>query len=123
MSPQFCGNQLFTKLSLLFLYYRIFWVNKTFVRWLYGLGVIQIAWFISAYLVKWMMCWPVQYIWDKTIPGGTCTNIGAFLAASETINSLVDFAMLGLAVWTVQSLKVSRASKWRLSILFSLGGL
>ena len=122
MSPQFCGNQLFTKLSLLFLYYRIFGVDKRFTRWLYVLGGVQIAWFISVYIVKWMLCNPVRYNWDKSGPG-SCIAIGPFLAASETINSAVDFAMLGLAVWIVQSLHMSRSTKWRLSVLFSLGGL
>ncbi|KAI1392108.1 uncharacterized protein F4822DRAFT_389641 [Hypoxylon trugodes] len=123
MSPQFCGNQLFSKLSLFALYYRIFSVNETFLRWIYSLVGLQIAWFISAYVVKWNLCSPAPFAWDKTIEGGTCIDIGAFLAASETINSLVDFAMIGLAVWIVQSLQVDTSTKWRLCILFSLGGL
>lgn len=122
MSPQFCPNQLFTKLSLLFLYYRLFWVNKPFVRWLYGIGLVQVAWFISIYVAKWMLCWPVQYTWDKSL-SGRCFDIGPFLAVSEAVNSIVDFVMIALAIKIVQSLHMSTYEKWRLSILFSIGGL
>ncbi len=122
MSPQYCGNQLFSKLSLVLLYYRLFSIDETFVRWLYGLSILQIGWFISSYITKWLLCTPIAFTWDKS-GTGTCIDTGAFLAASETINSLVDFAMIGLAIWIVQSLRVDTATKWRLSVLFSLGGL
>lgn len=114
---------MFTKLSLLFLYYRLFWVNRCFVRWLYGIGLVQIAWLIVKYTAKWLWCSPVRYTWDKTIPGGKCFDIKPFLAVTEATNSIVDFVMIGLAVWIVQTLQMSTYEKLRLSILFTVGGL
>lgn len=123
MSAQFCPNQLLTKMSLLLFYHRIFWINKKFVRWLWCIGVLVSLWTISVYLVKWMLCWPVSYTWDKALPGGKCIDIPVFLAASETINSLIDFVMIAMAIRIVITLKMSLSEKIRLSVLFSLGSL
>ncbi|CAJ2508443.1 Uu.00g134690.m01.CDS01 [Anthostomella pinea] len=121
-SAQYTGNQLFTKLSLLVFYHRLFSINRTFDRWLQFLGILQIAWFVPVYLVKYFFCLPVESIWNLSVPG-KCINIGAFLAATESINSLIDFAMIILAVWIVNSLQMSNHAKWKLGMLFALGGL
>ncbi|KAI1176533.1 hypothetical protein F4777DRAFT_262127 [Nemania sp. FL0916] len=121
-SAQYCGNQLFAKLSLLVLYRRIFSVNRTFNIWVYVLGALQIAWFISTYIVKYLLCVPVKSIWDLSVPG-KCINIGAFLAATESVNSLIDFALIGLACWIVHFLQIQNATKWKLGLLFAIGGL
>jgi hypothetical protein len=123
MSPQFCPNQLFAKLSLLFFYHRIFWVDERFSLWLWVVGIVQILWMISVYLAKWMLCWPVAYTWDKTLPGGKCINIPVFLAASETVNSVIDFVMLALAIQVLSNLQISMGEKLRVGVLFSLGTL
>jgi hypothetical protein len=122
MAAQFCMQQLFAKLSLLCLYYRLFSVGRAFVRCIYFLGTVQVLWSIATYLVHYFECNPPARLWNKKIPG-TCVNSPAFLAAGETPNSLVDFAMVVMAIWIVQSLKMSTAVKLKLSILFSLGGL
>jgi hypothetical protein len=58
-----------------------------------------VLWTISTYLVKWIRCVPEPYNWDKTIPGGKCINTALFLAAaSESVNSVIDFVMLVLAI-------------------------
>lgn len=104
-------------------YHRIFWVNKRFVRWLWVIGTLTVLWTISVYLVKWMLCWPVAYTWNKALAGGTCIQIPAFLAASETINSVIDFVMIAMAIRIVTTLQMSVSEKIRLSVLFSVGSL
>ncbi|POS70503.1 hypothetical protein DHEL01_v211099 [Diaporthe helianthi] len=123
MAPQFCPNQLLTKSTLLLFYYRIFSIHKGFVRWLWCIGILTILWTFSAYLVKWIMCWPVAYIWDKSLPGGKCIKMPVFFAVNESVNSAIDFVMIGLAIRIVMSLKMSLYEKIRLSILFSVGSL
>ncbi|KAH7322415.1 hypothetical protein B0I35DRAFT_498921 [Stachybotrys elegans] len=122
MSAQYPGNQLFSKLSLLALYHRLFSVNRTFNRWLQGLATLQILWFIGTSTTKYLLCYPVRRIWDLTADG-SCINIGAFLAATESVNSLIDFAMIGLAVWIISTLQMSKSTKRKLNILFSIGSL
>jgi hypothetical protein len=122
MGPQFCLQQLFAKLSLLFLYYRIFHVNQTFVYCVYFLGIVQVLWSIATYLVHFLECIPTQRLWNPEVPGH-CINSADLLAAGETPNSLVDFALIGLAIWMVQSLKVKTSVKIKLFAIFVVGGL
>ncbi|KAJ8064944.1 hypothetical protein OCU04_007248 [Sclerotinia nivalis] len=122
MAAQFCMQQLFAKLSLLFLYYRLFYVNRSFVRCIYFLGIVQLLWSIATYVAHYLECTPPQKLWNPALPGH-CLNAPAFLAAGETPNSLTDFAMVGLAIWMVQSLQMKTSVKVKLSVLFGLGGL
>jgi hypothetical protein len=122
MGPQFCMQQLFAKLSILWLYYRLFHVNEAFLYCVWGLGIIQTAWSIATYLVHWLECIPTAKLWEPTLDG-YCINSPAFLAAGETPNSLVDFAMIVLAIWMVQSLRIKTAVKIKLFVIFIMGGL
>lgn len=122
MSAQYAGNQLFAKLSLIFLYHRLFSVNTTFLYWLYVLGSVQTAWGIALYLAKIFRCTPFEKIWNPTV-AGRCVDSGPFLAATEAVNSLIDFIMIGLAIWIVRSLQLDKSSKWKLYFLFTIGGL
>lgn len=122
MGPQFCMQQLFAKLSILWLYYRLFSVNEAFLYCVWGLGIIQTAWSIATYLVHYLECIPTAKLWDPTLDGH-CINSPAFLAAGETPNSLVDFAMIGLAIWMVQSLRIKTSVKIKLFVIFIMGGL
>jgi len=122
MAAQFCMQQLFAKLSLLFLYYRLFNPNRPFIRCLYVVGTVQLLWSIATYLVHWFQCSPPAKLWDPTLKGH-CINSSAFLVAGETPNSLVDFILVGLAIWMVQSLRMKTSVKLNLTFLFALGGL
>jgi hypothetical protein len=122
MGPQFCMQQLFAKLSLLFLYYRIFYVNRPFVYCIYFLGIFQLLWSIATYLAHFLECIPPKKLWEPGLPGH-CINSPAFLAGGETPNSLVDFALIGLAIWMVQSLKIRTSHKIKLFAIFVIGGL
>ncbi|PHH61184.1 hypothetical protein CDD81_707 [Ophiocordyceps australis] len=122
MAAQFCLQQLFAKLSLLCLYYRLFYIRRAFVRCIYILGALQLIWSIATFMVHWFLCSPPQKLWDKKLPG-SCINAPAFLAAGEPPNSLMDFALIAMAIWIVQSLHMTTATKVKLSFLFALGGL
>ncbi|QKX54202.1 uncharacterized protein TRUGW13939_01287 [Talaromyces rugulosus] len=122
MGPQFCMQQLFAKLSILWLYYRLFHVNEAFLYCVWGLGITQTAWSVATYLVHWLECIPTAKLWDPTLDGH-CIKSPVFLAAGETPNSLVDFAMIALAIWMVQSLRIKTAVKIKLFVIFIMGGL
>ncbi|KAI0469086.1 hypothetical protein F4859DRAFT_488485 [Xylaria cf. heliscus] len=122
VNPQYCAQQLFAKLSLLALYYRLFSVDKAFVRITYAVGVVQIIWFVAEYFDRWFTCTPVRKVWEPEIEG-YCINQSASLAVSETFNSGIDFIMIGMAVYMVKKLNVAFSAKLKLSILFALGGL
>ncbi|KAI1318726.1 hypothetical protein F5Y16DRAFT_391670 [Xylariaceae sp. FL0255] len=122
MSAQYCGNQLFSKWSLLAFYHRLFFVERRFVICVWVVAILQLMWFIGTYVAHYLTCIPIAKVWDPTIPG-TCINNSTFLIAGETINSLIDFVMIGLAVWMVVRLQMDTSTKWKISFLFVLGGL
>ena len=47
----FAPNQLCAKLSILFLYNRLFGVSRTYSIWIKALGILQILWTIETVLV------------------------------------------------------------------------
>lgn len=122
MAAQFCLQQLFAKFSLLFLYYRIFSVSVAFNRAVYTLGAIQLCWSIATYVAHWLECTPPAKLWNPELPG-SCIDGPALLAGGETINSLVDFFLVGLAIWMVQALQMKLSVKIKLAVLFAIGGL
>jgi hypothetical protein len=122
MNIQTPMNQTFAKLSLLTLYHRVFNIEQSFRYSVYAVGAIQVAWCIAMVAVRLFQCKPIKRAWNP-IGKGTCLDPDLMLAAGDAINSSIDFVMIGLAVWMVARLQLSRANKWKLSILFALGGL
>ncbi|TGJ81699.1 hypothetical protein E0Z10_g7075 [Xylaria hypoxylon] len=123
-TPFFYVNQLFAKASLLVLYYRIFWSNPVFVKWIYGLAAIHVSWFITFFFLVLFLCNPVSKWWDVTgTQPGTCIDGNAFLVSEETINSSIDLAMVGLTVAMVFKLQTREHIKIKLAFIFSVGGL
>lgn len=122
MQLNFPFNPAFAKLSLLVLYFRVFFVNSTFKRWIWALSVVQVCWFISVLLVRINFCRPIQKLWLPATPG-VCLNPSYLLASGEAVNAFIAFFMIGLAMWMVRTLSMSTSSKRRLRVLFVLGGL
>lgn len=122
MAAQFCMQQLFAKLSLLFLYHRLFWINRSFVICIYILGTAQVCWSVATYLIHYFECTPAEKLWKPKLPGH-CIDSPAFLVGGETPNSVMDFALVGMAMWMVQSLGMKASVKMKLAVLFAIGGL
>jgi large-conductance mechanosensitive channel len=116
MAAQFCLQQLFAKLSILALLYRFFFVDVVFVRAIYVTGTIV------TYVLHWVECTPPARLWNPKLKGH-CLNAPAFLAAGESINSVVDFVIVGLAIYMVQHLHLRASVKAKLAILFGLGSM
>ncbi|KAI0097725.1 hypothetical protein GGR51DRAFT_459326 [Nemania sp. FL0031] len=115
-------NQTFAKLSLLILYYRIFSVSRGFAQLAWIVAISQILWFIPNFVERLLVCNPPAKLWNPDIPG-FCVNGQAFVAVAESINSFIDFVMIGMAIWMVTKLRMSMKSKVKLSLVFAAGGL
>lgn len=121
-SLMFPLNQLCAKLSILFLYHRIFGVIPKYAFWIKVVGVIQMLHTIENVFVNIFQCIPVRKFWVPHIEGH-CINYGPFLAVNESANSLIDFVLAIQAVVMLRSLQTDKKTRWRLSIVFALGGL
>ncbi|TVY48033.1 Satratoxin biosynthesis SC1 cluster protein [Lachnellula occidentalis] len=97
-------------------------LSRPFVQCVWFLGIVQLMWSIATYVIHYFECTPPARLWNTKLEG-TCINSPAFLAGGETPNSLIDFALVGLAIWVVQSLQMKTIVKLKLSTLFAIGGL
>ncbi|KAI1275625.1 hypothetical protein F5Y07DRAFT_167553 [Xylaria sp. FL0933] len=115
-------NYLFTKLSVLALYQRVFGVDKNYLRWIYSLAVFEILWVIAISILQGLQCQPVHKFWQPEVDGH-CISEGALIVVLEIPNSISDFAMVGLILVMIRPLHINPADKLKLRILFSLGGV
>lgn len=92
--------------------------------WIYTIGFIHTTFTTAVVLVVIFGCQPIAKGWDALLPGScVTTDPHPLLAGTESINSTVDFVMVVLAGFMVQKLRMKTSVKWKLSILFALGGL
>lgn len=110
------------KLAILGFYLRIF-VLKSFRRTVYALIGIVILTFLATGLTAVFQCIPLQYIWDKTIPGGHCINVLAFYRWISLPNIITDAMMLALPIPMVWKLNTSAGKKFGLTIGFLTGSM
>ncbi|RYP69622.1 hypothetical protein DL769_005242 [Monosporascus sp. CRB-8-3] len=116
------AHTLTVKLSVLALYYRIFGINRAYRIWIYLLGGSQTVLFIIFCIFQGLHCKPFDRYFDRSIPG-TCKDDGTVILGGETPNSIIDFAMVILAMFMIRRLQLSSTMKWRLRLLFGLGTL
>ena len=123
----------FIKLSLLFLYRRLFLVNQ---KWL------RIAWWVNLiYIILWTLgstgfymfqCWPVGWYWrryykkfDPTFTeNGQCNATRVELVAVPLVFGLIsDVALLCLPIFAILGLQISTSKKWGLAGVFGIGAM
>ena len=110
-----------TKLSILFLYRRIFPVRK-FVVVLWLVGAFVAAYSLTASLVNLLQCLPVNAMWNPRVKP-KCVNLGVELIVVSSINVVTDFIILCLPIPLVWRLQTSLTSKVQVTGMFFLGSL
>ncbi|KAL6714744.1 hypothetical protein ACLMJK_008169 [Lecanora helva] len=113
------GNVLTIKLSLLYLYARIF-PQRWFRIVLVVFGLVLIAITIAAFAVVIFQCVPIKALWAPTTPA-RCVDFGRFALAMGVINIITDLAILTLPLPVVWRLRISRTKKVLISITFIVG--
>jgi len=73
-------NLVWTKFSLLMMYYRIFRF-RYFKRWAYIIGTFIVAWVICITFLN-LFCVPLQKLWYPKLPGRCINQVGTWLANS-----------------------------------------
>jgi hypothetical protein len=114
-------NLVWTKLSILLMYYRIFHFPY-FKRWAYIIGAFVVAWVICITFLFIFICVPVQKLWYPDLPGRCINQVGTWIAnAVSTIAT--DLAILVLPMPQVWKLQLRLSEKIALTVAFSLGFL
>lgn len=114
-------NLVWTKLSILLMFYRIFRFSY-FKTAAYVIGTFIIAWVICITFLFIFICVPVQKLWDTTLPGHCISQVGTWIAnAASTI--LSDLAILILPMPRIWHLQLRKQDKIALTFAFGLGFL
>ena len=115
-------DQCFAKWSICALYYRIFSVNRVYALWIQSIAAVQFALYVVLVIMQSLECRPLHRFWQWWVPGH-CIPFSTLLLAIEPLNSLIDFALVILAMAMIHSLRIKTQARWKLRILFGLGGL
>lgn len=111
------------KISICFLYMRIFRDNPIFQRIMWGtqaFNILLVLAFVGADLGQ---CQPLSYFWQgwDNEHQGRCFNINAMSYAHAAINIALDVWMLFLPATQIWSLNLSRERKIGISMMFGVG--
>lgn len=110
------------KLSIVCLYLRIFTTNR-YRYAAYGVcGVIILNW-VANWILGLLICTPIAYNWDKTIPGGHCIDETQVLIWVSIPNICLDLAILILPMPVIWKLNTSMNQKIGLTITFLTGSM
>lgn len=85
--------------------------------------IFSTAYLISVILEALVLCTPVQYSWDKSIPGGVCNGENVAYIVSAVTNLVIDAWVVALPMPKLFGLQMSRTKKLGLVSMFSLGAL
>jgi hypothetical protein len=108
-------NLVWTKISLLLMYYRIFHF-PFFKKWTLVIGTVVVLWVICVTFLFIFICVPVQKLWYPHLEGRCINQVGTWIAnAVSTIAT--DFAILLLPIPQVWKLHLRR--RWRSLLLSS----
>ena len=110
------------KMSILFLYLRIF-TNRGARLTCYILLGITVAIWVAFTIAFNLQCIPLAYQWDKKIPGGHCFNVGAYYKATSAPNIITDIVILILPIPTVLNLQTTATRKLGLFFVFLVGSM
>ena len=110
----------FPKMSILFLYLRIF-STRNYRYSIYATQAVVILTLIVGQLIASVACHPFEFFWDKTIPGGHCFDIAAAYRYISVPNLVTDLCVLILPIYGIWHLNLKTASKFGLSITFLMG--
>jgi hypothetical protein len=108
------------RLGIINLYLQIF--QKTSYRYAAYViaGVIVLNWVVLQSIV-FAWCIPLEYGWNKEIPGGHCINQLQFVEWQSLVNILTDLATLILPIPVVWGFQMSLSHKVGVTFTFATG--
>ncbi|KAI1912743.1 hypothetical protein LOZ61_003181 [Ophidiomyces ophidiicola] len=110
-----------TKISILLLYIKVF-VQPWFRRTCWVCVCVIVAFTTGTVVSSIFQCVPVQYAFDKKLPGGgTCLNLTAFWYANAVFNILSDVVIIILPTPIINKLHSPTRTKIAVSSVFAVG--
>ncbi|OCL14689.1 hypothetical protein AOQ84DRAFT_280489, partial [Glonium stellatum] len=111
---------MFTKVSILFFYMRIFSV-ASFRLAARIVAVLVVMWAMSVILCGFLLCRPFAFNWDQTIKGGHCGNQILSYILTGAFNICTDVIVLCLPLPVIWNLQMRIWNKIGLIGIFAVG--
>jgi hypothetical protein len=108
------------KLSIIFMLKRIF-ITSNFRIASYAVMAVAMAWMAMPILVALVVCRPLEYNWNRKVPGGQCGNKTLAYALVGVVDLVSDLLILALPMRMVYRLRIARAHKIALAGIFGFG--
>jgi hypothetical protein len=109
------------KSSIMLFFTRIFGTKRSFKISVAVVMVIVWLWAISIILETLLLCRPLAFNWDPTIPGGSCGQRNATYVVAGTLNLVTDLMVMFLPIPHIWKLQLSMAKKLALCTVFCVG--
>ncbi|KAI9889792.1 MAG: hypothetical protein M1814_004994 [Vezdaea aestivalis] len=109
------------KLSIVFLYQRIFVAYAKFQRWLWVYAGMASLFALAGILMEIFNCTPVKKSWEVTLPYGHCLQPLPALMSMASINIIYDLILFAMPIPLIWQLRVSRRRKVAVCFIFLLG--
>lgn len=111
-----------TRLSILALYTRIFYVETTFVRVARVMMALTVLWCIGSIMQTLLICHPIEYTWNKKI-AGSCGRVRAAIIALGAFTALSEVVLFIMPLPLIFKMKLPVEKKVGLGCVFGLGVL
>lgn len=116
----YCLVIYFIKMSILFLYIRIFPETKSHRYFIATMVFVTVAIIILLPMVIWQ-CVPINAIWDLNRNNARCLSVPGVAYANAAVNIATEIAILVLPIPLLRRLRVSTSKKIALYALFGAG--
>jgi hypothetical protein len=113
-----------TKLSILLMYNRVFFVDNVFRHQLIGACILVVSFWIGCTVATLTNCIPLYQSWWTTLPNPKyCFNFNTFWVASGSVEVAIDLIILTLPIQVIHKMELSIKKKITVACIFLLGGL
>lgn len=114
------GAAVSVRISIILLCVRIFPIRQfRLASWI--VIAINLTTFLSIFLASCLICRPIYYAFDRTIPNGRCGDLKRFELYTATMSLLLDLLVVVLPLPMLWRLQMKKKKKIQLSIVFGTG--
>lgn len=113
-----------TKLSILLLYRRLFWINESFRRQVLFLIVLVVCFWIGTTVADLLSCIPLEWSWKNSHQDPRyCFNYNIFWLISGIVEAVIDVLIIVLPIRVVLGLQLDNGKKIAVVAVFLFGAL
>lgn len=103
------------------LYHRLFGAKESVRYSVYVTAAVVWAWSMSIILAAFLICRPLAYNWDTSIPGGKCGNRNLSFMITGVFNTVTDIMVITIPVPHIWGLHLAIGRRIGLIAAFTIG--